>query len=68
MERLHAAQATNVHASVFDKIVDRSGKYVNADGSPYDYGGHSCWVHFFNNDCVDEAGLNCWKWLAQQSR
>lgn len=68
MERLHAAQATNVHASVFDKIVDRSGKYVNADGSPYDYGGHSCWVHFFNDDCVDEAGLNCWKWLAQQSR
>lgn len=68
IERLKKIGASNVHVSEFEKIVDLSGRYTAADGTPYDYGGHSCWVHFFNNDCADEENNNCWEWLADQRK
>lgn len=53
-----------VHTSIFPNVV---GTYTDNDGNKAEYDGHWSWVYFFNNECYDEDGVNCWQWLSQQT-
>lgn len=56
----------NIHVSVFDKVIDESGKYRDSDGNPFEYtSGHESWTYFFNNQCFD-GNLNMWEWMKNQ--
>ncbi len=70
--RLIAKGADNVHYSCFDKVVDTSGKFFQADGvTPYEYFGHMSWAYTLNNECVeiiDGVETSLFAWLAKQSR
>lgn len=76
--RLIKAGAANVHFTCFDKVVDRTGKYYNPDGTPYEYNGHFSWIPALNNECmidynkkpVVEAGreVTLFEWIAMQKR
>ena len=68
IERLLAAGAENVHVSAFDDVHDTTGRFFNADGTPYSYQGHWSWTYFDNNECYDENGVNAWEWLAKQTK
>ena len=75
--RLKEAGAQNVHFSLFDKLVDLSGRYREPDGRPREYFGHGIWIHAYNDDClldlngtrVMEQGVpvTLWEWLGCQS-
>jgi len=75
--RLKEAGAQNVHFSLFDKLIDLSGRYREPDGRPREYFGHGVWVHAYNDDClldldgtrVLEQGVpvSLWEWLGCQS-
>ena len=66
--RLIEAGAKNVHVSAFEDVHDTTGRFTNADGTPYTYDGHWSWVYFDNNECYDENGVNAWQWLAKQTK
>ena len=76
--RLKEAGARNVHFSLFDKLVDLSGKYREPDGRPREYFGHGVWIHAYNDDClldmdgtrIMELGVpvSLWEWLGCQHR
>ncbi len=68
IERLKAAGASNLHVSEFADVHDTTGRFTDEAGAPYQYSGHWSWVHFDNNECFDEKGVNCWEWLANQRR
>ncbi len=68
IERLIAAGASNLHVSVFADVHDTTGRFDDEDGNAYQYSGHWSWVYFDNNECYDENGINCWEWLAQQTK
>lgn len=70
------AEALEVHTSLFDTMADLTGRFwldaegkltLENTGTPYEYNGHWSWVNFDNNDCFD-GELNCWEWLAQQTK
>lgn len=67
VKRLLAAGAKNVHVSAFDDVHDTSGRFVNEDGTPYEYSGHWSWIYWDNNECYD-GDLNAWEWLGQQAK
>ena len=77
-ERLLKAGAPNVHFSFFDKIVDPSGLFKNADGSPFEFFGHASWIYMLNDMCrVDYDGspvkvggkeVTLLQWLALQGK
>ena len=46
----------DVHVSAFENVYGDS------------YTGHWSWLYVFNNECVDEAGINMWVWMSQQSK
>ena len=65
-ERMKKAGIT-VHMSVWADVHDTTGRFTNADGTPYQYAGHWSWIYFDNNEnyctsCTDS--LNEWKWMA----
>lgn len=70
--RLVAAGAKNVHYSLFNKVVDTSGKYKNPfTGQPYEYYGHLSWIYTLNNECTDVIGgktVTIFDWLSQQTK
>ena len=66
--RLIEAGAKNIHVSAFEDVHDTTGRFTNADGTPYTYDGHWSWVYFDNNECYDENGVNAWQWLAKQNK
>ena len=66
--RLIEAGAKNIHVSAFEDVHDTTGRFTNADGTPYTYDGHWSWVYFDNNECYDENGVNAWQWLAKQTK
>ncbi len=66
-DRLIAAGHTNVHKSIYKDVADTTGNYKGFDGNPHQYFGHWSWIYFFNNTNV-EGNLNCWSWLAEQSK
>ncbi len=49
-KRLQALGA-EVHLTLFDKVIDHTGLYVNEDGSPFEYSGHWSWIPMLNNEC-----------------
>lgn len=76
---LKNAGNTNVHQSLFDDVHDTTGRFFGTvedptvlasenTGVPYEYAGHWSWIYFDNNECFDEEGLNCWEWMAQQTK
>lgn len=44
-------RSAKVILTLFDKVVDTSGKYKNDDGTPYEYMGHWSWIPMLNNEC-----------------
>ncbi len=69
--RLKKAGANNVHLSCFDKVVDTTGLYRKADGTPFEYDGHCSFYYVFRNECRDQIGgkeTTIMQWLAAQSR
>ncbi|WP_219837182.1 prolyl oligopeptidase family serine peptidase [Paenibacillus sp. R14(2021)] len=68
--RLALAGAKDVHMSLFDKVIDTSGLYKKADGTPYEYGGHNSWIYVYNNevkDTINGKETTLMEWLASQS-
>ncbi|MEH7082028.1 prolyl oligopeptidase family serine peptidase [Neobacillus drentensis] len=68
--RLVEAGADNIHLSLFDKVVDTSGLYTNADGTPYEYNGHWSWIYVYNNaptNIINGKTTTIMEWLAAQS-
>lgn len=66
IERLRKAKASNLHVAEFDEIVDTSGKLKDDKGNPHNFGGHSAWVPFFNNEAkCDECDLSTWEWMGK---
>lgn len=69
-ERLVKAGAKNVHLSLFDNVIDTSGLYKKADGTPFEYDGHWSWIYVYNNDIeakINEKQTTLMEWLATQS-
>ena len=67
--RLVAADA-DVYMTLFDNVVDTSGLYTNADGTPYEYNGHFSWVYVHNNEVTTEINgetITLMQWLSEQS-
>ncbi|WP_160724967.1 prolyl oligopeptidase family serine peptidase [Bacillus sp. USDA818B3_A] len=68
--RLIEAGAKDVHMSLFDKVVDTTGLYKKADGTPYEYDGHWSWIYVYNNEVsksIDGKTTTLMEWLAGQS-
>jgi len=76
-ERLLKAGASNAHLSYFDNVIDKSGKYKDENGEPYEYHGHFSWIYTLNNECsldydgtpVIENGkpVSLFEWLSMQT-
>ncbi len=69
-DRLAKAGANNIHLSLFDNVVDTSGLYKKADGTPYEYDGHWSWIYVFNNkptDTINGKPITIMEWLSSQS-
>nr|WP_319215287.1 alpha/beta hydrolase [uncultured Trichococcus sp.] len=66
IQRLKDAGANNLQVAVFDDVLDTSGTLKGDDGKPYDFGGHSVWVPFFNNEVKISEDISAWEWIAQQ--
>ena len=72
LQRLEAAGAKDIHASVTEHVVDTTGTYyadengqptLENTGKPYQYMGHWSWIYFFNNTC-DANDLKAWDFIA----
>ena len=67
--RLVQAEAKNVHFSLFDNVIDTTGLYKKADGTPYEYMGHWSWIYVYNNECTEKINgktTTIMEWLANQ--
>ena len=62
--RLRAAGAENLHVFAPADVHDTTGRFVGEDGEPLQAFGHGSWQYFFNNEAVDDNGVNCWEWMA----
>ena len=67
IKRLKELKSENLHVSIFDKVTDLTDRFKDENGDSYAYSAHWSWIRFFNNQCVDENGINEWDWLAEQS-
>ena len=70
VERLKKIGAP-VHFSYLDNVVDQTGLYKKADGTPYEYMGHWVWIPLYNDEIegvVDGKKMKLFEWLAQQNR
>ena len=68
--RLQQAGA-NVHFSFFDKVIDQTGLYKKADGTPFEYMGHWSWIYVYNDQCADTINgknVKLFQWMAEQHR
>ncbi len=69
--RLIESGAKDVHLSLFDKVIDTSGLYKKADGTPYEYHGHCSWIYVYNNDVektIDGKTVTLMEWLASKRK
>ena len=55
VQKLKSGGAREVHFTYLDRIVDTSGVFRNADGSPYQYIPHFAWVPVYNNACREDC-------------
>ena len=69
--RLLEAGAVNSVCTIFDEMVDISGKWPDEAGKPWTYDGHWSWIHVFNNDVsavVNGNETSLFEWLAEQTK
>ncbi len=76
--RLRMAGADNVHFACFPKVIDRTERYFEKDGKPYEYNGHFSWIPALNDECIldydnspvciDGKPVTLFQWLAKQRR
>lgn len=71
--RLFEAGAKNVHYSLWENVVDTSGKYYKTGSTtePYEYNGHWSWIYTLNNECkeeIDGKEVTIFEWMAKQSK
>lgn len=69
-DRLVKAGDKNVYLSYFDNVLDTTGLYKKADGTPYEYNGHWSWIYVYNNQCkttIDGKETKIMDWMAAQS-
>lgn len=64
-QRLLNANAKDVRLTLYDHVIDTSGKYKQEDGSPYMYNGHWSWIYTLNNE-VQKDGETIFVWLSKQ--
>lgn len=65
-KRLVEMGNTDARISLFDNVIDTSGRFTNEDSDdPYEYDGHWSWIYFHNNEVKDENNLLLWDWLGQ---
>lgn len=67
------AGAKNTHYTLWENVVDTSGKYfkTNSTTEPYEYFGHFSWIYTLNNECteqIDGKEITIFEWLAKQSK
>lgn len=70
-DRLIKAGAKDAHFSYFDRVVDTTGLYKNADGTPREYNGHFSFYYVFNNECtdiIDGKKITIMQWLTAQEK
>lgn len=60
-----------VHHSLYNEVIDTSGKYLDENGNPYKYNGHFSWVYTLDNKCtqiIDGKEITIFEWLSKQSK
>lgn len=70
-ERLIKMGAPNVQLSYLRDVIDTSGRYFKADGTPYAYPGHWAWIYLHNNELyttVNGRDISFLEWLATQRK
>lgn len=78
-ERLMAANAQNVHFTLFNNVQDNSGNYMQEDNeTPFEYSPHFVWIHTLNDKAsIDYDGMpvyadgkpvTIFKWLSLQTK
>ena len=66
INRLKEMQASNLHVSTTDHVIDMSGLYTDENGNPYQYQGHWSWIYFYNNDAsCDECGKTAFTFIKE---
>lgn len=68
IERLKAAGAADLHVYAPEDVHDTTGRFFDMNGEPVQSFGHGSWQYFFNNDAVDENGVNCWEWMGEHAK
>ncbi|MCD7949104.1 MAG: hypothetical protein LUG12_02415 [Erysipelotrichaceae bacterium] len=66
IKRLRKIGASDLHVSVSEHVIDRSGQYFDENHQPYQYMGHWSWVYFDNNECVSEDNMKAWEFMASR--
>ncbi|MGT2800299.1 alpha/beta hydrolase [Streptococcus marmotae] len=66
IQRLKLAGATKLETVIFDSVVNLDGNILDEEGKPYNFGGHSSWVYFFNNEVVNKDGQTIWEWISER--
>jgi len=67
-ERIKALEPKDVHFSLYDNVVDKSGLYFKDGGEPYEYQGHWSWIYVYNNDMITTTNgeeVSMFEWLAK---
>ncbi|WP_099467073.1 prolyl oligopeptidase family serine peptidase [Konateibacter massiliensis] len=72
-KQLTQAGAADAHYTLWDNVVDTTGKYFKTDSTtePYEYMGHWSWIYTLNNECketIDGNELTIFEWLASHSK
>lgn len=70
-DRLVKEGAENVHLSYPKKVVDKSGRYRDENGNPYEYNGHWSWIYVYNNEAtaeIDGKEVAILDWMAKQKK
>lgn len=69
--RLQQLKADHIHLSLFEHVVDPSNQYLDAEGHPWRYDGHSSWIWVLNDhvfQTINEKKQSLFSWLASQKR
>lgn len=70
-DRLKEAGAKTTICTLFDEMIDLSGKWKDENGKPWPYDGHWSWIHVFNNDVsatVNGKKTSLFEWLVDQKK
>ncbi|GAA5416407.1 hypothetical protein Pryu01_01442 [Paraliobacillus ryukyuensis] len=63
-------KGADVHISLYDNVVDKTGLYTDENGDPYEYMGHFSWIYVYNNDpttIIDGESISIMEWLGDQT-